>query len=98
VGTQTLIYNGDVSIPIGDTEDWIAFTPYGTSVFVQIQCDGNGMLHVELVGSDTNLSCNDVEQKFVVQAGIRKLVHLQMVTTSDALQYVNYTLIIKASQ
>jgi uncharacterized protein YraI len=98
VGTQTLIYNGDVSIPIGDTEDWVAFTPYGTSVFIQIQCNGNGMLHIELVGSDTNLSCNDVEQKVIVQAGIEQLVHLQMVAASNALQYVNYTLIIKASQ
>lgn len=97
VGTQTLIYNGDVSQPDGDAEDWIAFTPYGNTVFASVQCAGNGSLHVEFVGSGSSLSCNEAEKIVPVQAGFAQLVHIQAATASDALRYVRYTLTIKAN-
>ena len=39
-GTQTLIYNGDLSSPQGDSEDWIAFKPYSQFVFMSLECQG----------------------------------------------------------
>lgn len=97
-GTRTLIYNGDVSTPEGDAEDWIAFIPYEGTVFVSIQCAGNGSLHAEVVGSGISLRCNEAEKAVAVQADTPNLLHIEAVPKSGALQYVNYILTIKASQ
>lgn len=97
-GTQTLIYNGDVSTPQGDTEDWIAFIPYDNVVFVGIQCTGNGSLRVEVPGSSAGLACNEAEKAIPVEAGAVNLLHVEAVPNSGPLQYVNYVLTIKASQ
>ena len=97
-GTQTLIYNGDVSAPSGDTEDWIAFTPYENFVFVNIQCPGNVSLRAEIIGSGSSLACNEADKAIPVQAGAMHLIHIEAVPTSDFLQYINYILNIKASQ
>lgn len=95
-GTQTLIYNGDVSQPDGDAEDWIVFTPYGDTVFASVQCAGNGSLRVEFFGSGSSLTCNEAEKVVPVPAGLAQLVHIRA-AASDALQYVRYTLTIKAN-
>lgn len=95
-GTQTLIYNGDVSAPEGDPVDWIAFTTYDNFVFVSLQCSGNGSLRVEIAGSGQNLACNAMEETVPVTPDTPYLVHVEAVSTSGALQYTNYTLIIKA--
>lgn len=95
-GTQTLIYNGDVSAPEGDPADWIAFTTYDNFVFVSLQCNGNGSLRVEIAGSGQNLTCNAMEKAVPVTPDTPYLVHVEAVSTSGALQYTNYTLIIKA--
>ncbi|NTU57117.1 MAG: SH3 domain-containing protein, partial [Anaerolineales bacterium] len=96
-GTQTLIYNGDVSAPDGDTADWIAFTPYGNVVFAGIQCAGNGSLRAEIVGSGISLICNEAVQAIPVQAGTSYLVQIEAVSDSGALQYINYTLTVKVN-
>lgn len=95
-GTQTLIYNGDVSSPDGDPADWIAFTTYNDYVFVSLQCAGNGSLHAEIAGSGQNLACNETGKAIPVMPGASYLVHIEAVLTSGALQSVNYTLTIKA--
>ena len=97
-GTQTLIYNGDVSIPEGDAEDWIAFTPYNDIVIVRIQCTGNGSLLINIDWTESNLNCNQAEKVVAVQAGAIHLVHIESESTSSTLQYVNYIITIKASQ
>ena len=97
-GTRTLIYNGDVSTPQGDVEDWIAFTPYDNVVFVSIRCTGNGSLRAEIVGSGVSLACNEAEKAIPVQAETVNLLHVEASPNSGALQYVNYILTIKAGQ
>jgi hypothetical protein len=67
-------------------------------VFVSIQCAGNGTLRAEVVGSGVNLQCNEAEKAVPVQAEVISLLHIEAVTDSGALQYVNYILTIKASQ
>lgn len=42
-GTQTLIYNGDVSAPAGDREDWIQFVPFSEQVLLELSCTGAGL-------------------------------------------------------
>jgi len=98
VGTSTLIYNGDVSMPDGDMEDWIAFTPYDNFVVIGIQCHGNGSLQVAIIGSETDLMCNQAEKLISVQAGSMQLIHIEAVPALNSLQYVNYILTVKASQ
>ena len=95
-GTQTLIYNGDVSSPDGDPADWIAFTTYNDYVFVSLQCAGNGSLRAEIAGSGLTFACNEAEQAAPVTPGTSYLVQIEAVSTSGALQSVNYTLTIKA--
>lgn len=98
VGIQTLIYNGDVSVPDGDAEDWIAFSPYAQFVLISIQCTGNGSLQVEIVGNGETFTCNETDALLRVQAGTSYLVHIEALPTQGLLQYINYILTIKASQ
>jgi uncharacterized protein YraI len=53
-GTQTLIYNGDVSSPAGDTQDWIQFVPYSRQVRLEVSCAGGG-IQIELLQNGKSL-------------------------------------------
>jgi hypothetical protein len=97
-GTQTLIYNGDVSAPTGDEEDWIGFTPTDDFVIVHLECRGNGSLRVEIVGNGVGISCNESKIRIPVMADTMQLVHIQAVPASNTLQYTGYILTISASQ
>ena len=101
-GTRTFIHSGDVSAPQGDSQDWIAFTTYSTSIIASLECRGSSLLKVELtrnsISADINLACGDQMKVVPVTAGEIYLIHLQAVPSSDVLQYTNYTLTITASQ
>jgi len=98
-GTQTLIYNGEVSSPQGDPEDWIAFKPYGQFVFISLECHGSDSIKIDLaensVSVNTYINCGDQIKKTAVNAGANYLLHLQATPSTGGLQYINYTLIIK---
>src|SRR5215211_2610736 len=55
-GTQTLIYNGDLSSPEGDMEDWIAFRPYHQFILVSLQCTGSDVVGMELLENTVPVS------------------------------------------
>jgi len=101
MGTQLLIYNGDVSTPQGDSEDWIAFKPDGSLVFVSLECIGGGSIKVEVTGNDlpknTNLACGNQTKRILVKAGSNYLIHILAVPSVGILQDINYTLKIKTS-
>jgi uncharacterized protein YraI len=98
-GTQMLIYNGDLSSPQGDSEDWIAFKPYGSFVFASLACKGSGSLKVEITENNLplnlELACGDQMKQVSVKAGSNYLIHLQVLPSTGSLQYTNYTLTIK---
>jgi uncharacterized protein YraI len=98
-GTQTLIYNGEVSSPQGDSEDWIAFKPIGQFIFVSFECHGNDSVKIALtensVPVDTYITCGDQLRKTAVHAGANYLLHIQAASSTGGLQYTNYTLTIK---
>ncbi len=96
-GTRTVLYNGDVSAPDGDLEDWVAVTPYIDVLFISIQCSGSASIHTEIVGTTVSLMCNDEVKAIPVQNNIRVLIHIKATTPSNQLQYTNYILTIKAS-
>ena len=96
-GSRSLIYSSDVSAPQGDAEDWIQFTPYGSSVIVNLMCVGNGTLKVDLQQNGTQvqnwngLSCGETKQVDVLSGKVY-LMSLAATSTSGQLQYVHYTL------
>ena len=70
-GTQTLIYNGDVSVPNGDAEDWIQFTSQGNIVSIQATCT-DAPLRVELWNDGKTVddfSCGEAVLADVVPGG-----------------------------
>jgi uncharacterized protein YraI len=98
-GTQTFIYNGDLSSPQGDSEDWISFKPYSSFVFASLACKGSGSLKVEITENNLplnlELACGDQMKQVSVKAGSTYLIHLQAQPSTGNLQYINYILTIK---
>ncbi|HET9911601.1 MAG TPA: SH3 domain-containing protein [Anaerolineales bacterium] len=98
-GTQTFIYNGEVSSPQGDAEDWIAFKPYNSLVFISLECRGSDAIRIDLaensVPVNTPIRCGDQMKKIILKAGANYAVHLQATPTTTGLQFINYTLTIK---
>lgn len=98
-GTQTFLYNGDISSPQGDSEDWIAFQPYGEFVFASLECKGSEAIEVQLLENNlpTNvqMECGAQLEKLAVNPGSNYLFYLQASASDAALQYINYILTIK---
>ncbi len=97
-GTQSFIYDGDLSAPQGDFEDWIAFKHYDGSVFASLECKGSAKLEVQLLEngslSDTYIECGTQMQQLAVNAGSIYLLHLKTAPSTATLQYTNYILTI----
>ncbi len=101
-GTHAFIYDGDVSYPQGDTEDWISFQPYQAIVFASLTCSGNTALQADLYenGSpmDLQIACDEgIRQIFVKPMSIYS-VRIYITQTSGPLQYIQYTIKIESSQ
>lgn len=98
-GTQMFIYNGDLSSPQGDSDDWIAFKPYGSFVFAGLACKGSGSLKVEITENNLppnlELACGDQMKQVAVKPDSNYLIHLQAQPSAGNLQYTNYILTIK---
>jgi hypothetical protein len=94
-----LIYDGDLSSPQGDAEDWIAFRPDGSFVFVSLECKGSDAISVEMTENslpmDTPIRCGDRMKRVPVNPDSDHLVHLQADPASETLRYTNYILTIK---
>jgi uncharacterized protein YraI len=98
-GTQSLIYNGDLSAPQGDPEDWISFQSYTSLVYASLECKGSGALHIEMIAGSQPLpleiACGDQMKQIPVKAGSNYLLHVESTLTTGNLQYTNYILTIK---
>jgi uncharacterized protein YraI len=98
-GTQSLIYNGDLSAPQGDSEDWVAFKPDDHAVFVSLACKGSNSIKIELFENNdlmnSDFACDNQIKKVAVNPGSNYLMHLQELPSTGSLQYTNYTLTIE---
>jgi uncharacterized protein YraI len=98
-GTQAFMYNGDVSFPQGDHEDWILFKPSDTSVFIRLECTGNEAIEVQIsengLPANTYIECGAALQEVAVSPGSNYLLHVQSDPSATILQYTKYTLTIK---
>jgi uncharacterized protein YraI len=98
-GTHMLIYNGDLSTPQGDSQDWIAFRPYDRFVFMSLECKGSVAIHVEIIENtlptNTRIKCDDSVKQVPVSPDSNYWVHLEVASSAETLQYTNYILTIK---
>jgi uncharacterized protein YraI len=98
-GIQTLIYNGDLSSPQGDSEDWVAFRTYDQFVFVSLECHGSNSVEAKVLENtfplNSYIKCDKPMSQVVVKPESNYLVHLQAVPSSGVLEYTNYILTIK---
>jgi uncharacterized protein YraI len=101
LGTQTFIYNGDISSPEGDMQDWLQFTPYSDTVLASLDCKGNTNLQISILenGGPTSLelSCNENRKPFSVKAGSIYVIYVQASQSPGGLQYTPYTVTIQSS-
>ena len=100
-GSQTLIYEGDVSTPQGDLEDWINFKPYTGQVLASLTCRGSDSLKVDILedGAPANLTitCGVSNQLLNVKPGSNYSVHLYTHTSNGPLQYIRFTIKIQTA-
>jgi uncharacterized protein YraI len=100
-GTHALIYNGDVSTPHGDSEDWVNFKSFSKSIVASLTCTGADALRVELLEDGEPMSqqflCGDLNQRFNVTPGSSYSVHFYASANGGALQYMRYTIKIQTS-
>jgi uncharacterized protein YraI len=98
-GTQAFIYGGDLSAPRGDREDWIAFKPFDRFVFASLECKGSDAIEVQVLENglpgNTYITCGAQMEELAVEAGSNYLIHLQLVSSAQTLQYISYILTIK---
>jgi len=98
-GTRTLIYNGDLSSPQGDSDDWVAFRTSSEFVFVGLECHGSNSVEMKLLENaspvNTYIKCNDPMKKVVVKPDSNYVIHLQAPPSTGSLEHTNYTLTIR---
>lgn len=70
----TVLYNGDVSAPAGDSEDWIQITPLSSHILLEITCKGNDLI-INLIQNE-NIFNNVIEYNCGFQKIIPVTPHL----------------------
>lgn len=98
-GAQAFMYNGDLSTPQGDAEDWIAFQPYASPVSISMECKGNGSIAINLTknGSpiDAEIECGEPAIRLEVETGADYLLHLQAAPSTNGPKYTSYVLTVR---
>ena len=95
-GTQTFIYNGDISAPGGDPEDWIQFTPFDERVRLEVSCTGSEP-HIELIQNGQvleRIACG-TQQGISVVSDHPVQIHIRAQSESS-LRYSSYTVKVSA--
>jgi uncharacterized protein YraI len=95
-GTQAFIYNGDVSAPSGDPEDWIQFTPFNERLRVEVSCKGSDLVIELLQNSQVfeQAACG-AQQSISVEPGVPVKLHLSA-SSESSLRYSSYTVKVSA--
>lgn len=104
-GTHQFTYSSQVSIPEGDAEDWIGFTPYASSgtnarLSFSLTCTGNDTLTIEIWQNGSalsgwgNLACGDLEKPIILPAGQPFEIRLTP-AVGNGLQVVDYVLTVQ---
>jgi uncharacterized protein YraI len=99
-GTSSIQYTGDVSSPIGDTDDWLQFTPFTQTVQIDLTCTGDRLLTIDILQDNQiapgNITC-DANQVIATNIGTAYLIHIHA-NVSDKLNYTRYMITINSIQ
>lgn len=102
-GTMKFIFQGDVSFPTGDPDDWLKITPYAlpgsqnATLTFGLICSGNGNLVVEVLDQGTplpgweGLVCGVQGWEVNLQGGTSYIIHISPAAGTN-LQYIQYWL------
>ena len=97
-GTQVSIYNGDVSAPEGDAQDWVQFTPYSQTILMDVSCKGSD-LDIEILQNGPAvqpMEVIDCGSKLIVHVEPNQPIKIRFTAHSDgSLNYISYTLHLK---
>jgi uncharacterized protein YraI len=98
VGTQTFIYNGDVSAPSGDSEDWLQFTSFNGRVLLEVSCEGSDLL-IGLIqnGQAFDQAACGTQQRLSVAPNVPIQVHVSAYS-ENSLRYSSYTVKVSTIQ
>ena len=104
--SRSFNYTSDLSSPEGDAEDWIAFHPNSTesrvNLLIDLSCEGNGNLYVELWQGGTKLTewgaleCGDSDYALSMFRDETYQFRL-FAKRARELEYINYTLQVRAA-
>ena len=96
--TQTFIYNGDVSAPSGDREDWIEFVSFSGRALLEVSCTGSDLL-IELTqnGQVIEQTACGTQQMISVAPYVSAQVHVRALS-ENSLSYSSYTVKVSAIQ
>ena len=96
-GTRVSIYNGDVSTPEGDAQDWVQFTPYTRTVLLEVLCQGNE-LDIKVLQNGNAIPQMEAHcgSQVVLHAEPNLPVIIRVsAQPGESLNYISYTLQIK---
>jgi uncharacterized protein YraI len=97
-GTHISIYNGDVSTPEGDAQDWVQFNPYSQAVLLEVSCKGSDL---DIEALQNGLA---IQQMEAIHCGSKLVVHAEpnlpvqirfSAQAHGSLNYTSYTLQLK---
>jgi uncharacterized protein YraI len=77
-GARTFQFNGNVSAPLGDREDWLQFTSFSTSLLLEVKCSNEGLgieLWDEAQFLGNTYACQDVK-RLQITAGQTYFLHI----------------------
>jgi hypothetical protein len=104
--SRAFSYSSDLSSPEGDAEDWVAFHPNSSEdrvkLLIDLSCEGNGTLYVELWQGGVKLTewgelkCGDQDYELSMYRDETYQFRL-FPKYSRKLQYINYTLQVRAA-
>ena len=98
--SRVLHFNGDVSSPDGDTEDWVQFTSFTGNILAEVKCS-NDALRVELWNKGQNIS------DIVLACGETRVIKIEpaqpyffriQANNSNNLQYIQYSLKVSVAE
>jgi len=98
LSTRLFIYSGDVSAPLGDSQDWVGFKTFGTSVDFELRCNPESTVRANILENNLiiweNVRCDD-KLILVTVPKNQYLIQISATAPEGTLQYVQYTIKIK---
>lgn len=96
VGTHTVLYNDDVSAPIGDREDWVNIIPLSKYILLEITCVGSDpnisvIQNEKILNQITGPHCNDFQEIIPIIPEVPVQIHVSALTEGSQ-RYTSYTI------